>query len=590
MFRTIGLLVLLISGVAALIFTLPRPDLPEGAQSGLAIRDVRAFDGAALSAPQIVVIEDSIITAIGESAAIPAGARVIDGDGLTALPGLIDAHTHTWGQGLEAALDFGVTAHLDMFSAAMMLPDSRAAREDKSVISAADLFSAGMIATSPDGHGTQFGVPVETLSAPEEAAAWVAARKREGSDYIKLVYMPGAARFGGLDLATAEAVIDAAHEEGLMALAHISSQDGARDMVAAGVNGLVHIFADTPVDDAFIAQALEADIFIIPTLAVIASAAGTGAGAALADDPRVSERLSAAARRGLEGGFGIPPSRVFQYPLAEANVRRLHAAGVTILAGSDAPNPGTAYGASLHHEMALLVDAGLPPGAAIAAASVQAADRFGLRDRGRLAPGARADLLLVRGDPTGDIAGTLDIEAVVRNGRWLGSGDAPIGPETARLADADISAFDRPTNGFAWMATTDAMMGGASEADIRAEAGLLRAEYAVRPGFAFPWAGLGYLPADPAAPGLNLSDFDTLVLRLRASPGAYRIMVFTPGSSGAPPTVVVNLTETFSEMRVDLGAVEGFDRTAFAGLAVVGGPQVSEGFIELEQARFEPAE
>src|SRR6202044_3165202 len=92
---------------------------------------------------------------------------------------------------------------------------------------------------------------------------------------------------------------------------------------------------------------------------------------------------------------------------AEDNVRRLADAGVTVLAGTDAPNPGTVFGASLHRELELLVRCGISP----APARV-----FGLADRGRLAAGQRADLVLVSGDPLTDITATRAIERIWRGG------------------------------------------------------------------------------------------------------------------------------------------------------------------------------
>ena len=75
-------------------------------------------------------------------------------------------------------------------------------------------------------------------------------------------------------------------------------------------------------------------------------------------------------------------------------------------AGTDAPNSGTAHGASLHGELQLLVEAGLTPTEALAAATSAPAAAFHLTDRGRIAPGLRADLVLVEGDPTADILQT----------------------------------------------------------------------------------------------------------------------------------------------------------------------------------------
>jgi imidazolonepropionase-like amidohydrolase len=101
---------------------------------------------------------------------------------------------------------------------------------------------------------------------------------------------------------------------------------------------------------------------------------------------------------------------------ARDSVRRLHDAGVPILAGTDAPNRNTVHGASLHEELAQLVDVGLTAQEALAAATSRPADAFGLRDRGRIAVGKRADLLLVEGDPTRDILDSRRILTVWKNG------------------------------------------------------------------------------------------------------------------------------------------------------------------------------
>jgi imidazolonepropionase-like amidohydrolase len=97
-------------------------------------------------------------------------------------------------------------------------------------------------------------------------------------------------------------------------------------------------------------------------------------------------------------------------------VRELQVAGADILAGSDAPNPGTVHGATLHQELELLVQAGLTPVQALAAATSVPARRFGLSDRGAIAPGRRADLVLVDGDPTRDVTATRAIVAIWKNG------------------------------------------------------------------------------------------------------------------------------------------------------------------------------
>jgi len=115
----------------------------------------------------------------------------------------------------------------------------------------------------------------------------------------------------------------------------------------------------------------------------------------------------------------MPPALGAGLSLAHAQgaVAALHRAGVTIVAGTDAPAPGVAHGASLHRELELLVRSGLTPVDALDAATSGPARAFGFHDRGRVAPGLRADLLLVEGDPTADIRATRRIVGVWKLGR-----------------------------------------------------------------------------------------------------------------------------------------------------------------------------
>ena len=104
---------------------------------------------------------------------------------------------------------------------------------------------------------------------------------------------------------------------------------------------------------------------------------------------------------------------------AASAVPALLAAGVDVLVGTDAGAPGTAHGASVHRELELLVRAGMSPWQALTAATSAPARRFGLADHGRIAPGMRADLLVVRGDPGAAITSSRDIVAVYRAGHQV---------------------------------------------------------------------------------------------------------------------------------------------------------------------------
>ncbi|WP_433352969.1 amidohydrolase family protein [Microtetraspora malaysiensis] len=96
--------------------------------------------------------------------------------------------------------------------------------------------------------------------------------------------------------------------------------------------------------------------------------------------------------------------------------RTLHQAGVSLLAGTDANPFAPVHGAAMHRELALLTEAGLSNVEALTAATSVPARHFGLADRGHVAPGLRADLLLVDGDPTRDITATAAIAEVWRRG------------------------------------------------------------------------------------------------------------------------------------------------------------------------------
>jgi imidazolonepropionase-like amidohydrolase len=98
-------------------------------------------------------------------------------------------------------------------------------------------------------------------------------------------------------------------------------------------------------------------------------------------------------------------------------VRILHDNGIDVLAGSDTPNGGTVVGASMHVELEVLVDIGLSATDAMAAATSKPARLFGLEDRGRIAPGLVADLLLVEGSPDITITDTRNIVSVWKAGR-----------------------------------------------------------------------------------------------------------------------------------------------------------------------------
>ena len=316
------------------------------APRALWFHQVRVFDGKSVLPLADVLVLDGRIAAFGPEVKAPGDAVKIDGHGKTLLPGLIDSHTHIYPGALQQALAFGVTTELDMFSDPKLDAQLRDEQAEGKGLDRADLRSAGVLATAPKGHGTEFGIEIPTLTSPAEAQAFVDARIAEGSDYIKIIYDDGSTyglHFPTLSPETMKAVIAAAHKSGKLAVVHIGSLADAREAIADGADGLAHLFVDRAPDPEFGRFVAAHHAFVVPT-------------------SRCSKASPSAQRR--RPGERSPvrplhPARLLKQPRAELRpasprprcttrgageaVRQLKAAGVPLLAGSDAPNPGTAH-------------------------------------------------------------------------------------------------------------------------------------------------------------------------------------------------------------------------------------------------------
>jgi imidazolonepropionase-like amidohydrolase len=153
--------------------------------------------------------------------------------------------------------------------------------------------------------------------------------------------------------------------------------------------------------------------FIIPTLTELVNLCGLPDNAALGRDWRIAPWLPEAEAARLKTSVG-KPNRHYDCVGAFASLPILASAGSSILAGTDAGNPGVSYGASLHEELEMLVRCGLSPVQALRSATSVPARIWRMPDRGRIAPGLRADLVLVDGDPSVDISTTRNINRI-----WL---------------------------------------------------------------------------------------------------------------------------------------------------------------------------
>jgi imidazolonepropionase-like amidohydrolase len=354
-----------------------------------ALRNVRVFDGRQLLPPGTVVLDGG---RIGSDA---SGAKlVLDGAGAVLLPGLIDAHLHLGGRStLERLVRFGVTTALDMANAPPGFVDSM-----RGIRGLTDIRSAGTAALAPGSIHSRIPEIGERglIHSVGEAERFVNERFAEGSDYLKiLIDLPGPSP----DRATVDALVRTAHRLGRLVVAHALSYEAAEVAQAAGADALTHTPLDRPLDSTAANRMATAGRMLIPTLVMM-------------------EALTAPS---------TPPEMLAQWAMpgasfdsAAASVAAAYRAGVPVLAGTDtntdAESQGNfTFGDSLHHELELLVHAGLPTVDALRAATILPAERFGLADRGAIAPGRRADLVLLDGDPLRDIRAVRSISRV-----WCG--------------------------------------------------------------------------------------------------------------------------------------------------------------------------
>jgi imidazolonepropionase-like amidohydrolase len=395
------------------------------------VGDVRVFDGERVHENTQVAVEGGIIRAVGRDLTAWRHLPVIDGTGSTLMPGLIEGHAHVRSiDDLQEALRFGVTTVLDMAASGVAPRDLSTLRTTvASRMDAADLRSAGFGAPAPGGHGTESYIAtvgnVPTVPTAEIADAFVAARRNEGSDYLKILLNGVRAADQGvpnLDAPRVRALVDAAHSRGMLAVAHVETIGDVEIALVSGIDGLAHVWRRGGYNSDISRRIAAQNVFVIATLAIPDGFLPEGRAALLAD-PRLQPFLSSRAKEQLSRSFSPrtvgagSDERRASLAAHIAAVRSLHEAGARLVVGTDSSrnNPAT-YGVSVHRELELLTGAGLSPVEALSAATMNAANAFRLTDRGRIVGGRKADLVLVRGNPTADITATRDILRVWRSG------------------------------------------------------------------------------------------------------------------------------------------------------------------------------
>jgi imidazolonepropionase-like amidohydrolase len=385
----------------------------------------------------VVVLEGGRIRCAGTERAcrIPRGAQVIEvGEG-TILPGLIDLHTHARPHYLWMFMATGVTSFRDLNNDFDLLEAMGKDGADR-----ARIFWSGPLVDGEKSVLPRMGGRIFLASTPEGARAAIDTLAAKGVDVVKLyeqltpeVYAAAAARARELGLPTATD-LGIQFTRGLTA-----SQVDALQAIEAGVGSIEHLsgFAlayrrlggdptrepfDPALLDSLARAVVHHDVAVVPTLVVADGFAADSL--AFAREIPLADQLPEGMGEWWSGMHAsLSPAHraraVADRQLSEALLRRIHALGGRIGAGSDTPaGPFDIPGGALHRELELLVErGGLTPLEAIRAATGEAARILGHSELGVLAAGKVADLVVVEGDPARDIRETRRIRLVVKDGR-----------------------------------------------------------------------------------------------------------------------------------------------------------------------------
>ncbi|MEP7043554.1 MAG: amidohydrolase family protein [Dokdonella sp.] len=446
-----GVLTLLAWSACALAKPLPE-------RHAVAITDVTVIDveHGRSTAPRTVLVDDGRIVSIvaPSEAHIPSNAQRVDGRGRFLIPGLVDMHVHLFNTyshrppndwSFPLFIANGVTAVREMNADPASIARVQQWRKD---LDRGELVAPHIVAAGVSVHG----------NSPDDAAHQVDAAADAGADFIKV--------FSEVPFSHWRAILDAARARSLPVVGHVPAGVPLLIAASAGQRSNEHLMQAVEAcssveaallderrdlqDDALMARvdaqearafdALDAGIcqhvaralavsgqVQVPTL-VLAYEESARSGKPPNDDPRwrylrADERTRW--QRILAGGsrndLALAKRR---WQEARQIVSAFHHADVTILAGTDTPMPAIYPGFSLHEELALLVESGLTPREALRSATLAPAEFLGTAaTTGSVAPGLRADLVLLDADPTRDIRNTRRIRAVLLDGRLLRRAD-----------------------------------------------------------------------------------------------------------------------------------------------------------------------
>ena len=399
----------------------------------LALHCGQLFDSAAgrSQAEQTVMVAEGKVREIRSGHGAVEGARSIDLKGHTCSPGWIDLHVHLSGESnpqsysegfrlnpeftvlrsvgfARKTLEAGFTTVRDLGGeTTLSLRDAI----NQGLVPGPRIYAAGKGIATTGGHGDPTnglnhlladalgrpGPAQGVVNSPDEARAAVRQRYKDGSDVIKITATGGVLSYAksgdGPQFTVDEvrAVVEAANDYGYRVAAHAHGKEGMRRAIVGGVTSIEH---GTYMDDEIFALMKKNGTWYVPTIA---------AGRFVADKAKIDGFYPAVVR----------PKAARIGALIQETFGKAWRAGVKIGFGTDS-------GVSLHGdnaaEFVFMVEAGMPPAEALRTATINAAEVLGVNDIGQLAPGFRADLVAMPGDPLADITLVRKVDFVMKDG------------------------------------------------------------------------------------------------------------------------------------------------------------------------------
>jgi len=371
-----------------------------------------------------IVMENGRIRDLGPAATVrvPAGAQTIDITGKFVTPGIINAHGHV-GEDRDPQLRqyalYGVTTTTSM---AIDPDDIVAFKEEqkRGNLRGARILTVKYRFTTPPLAGSDYKTPEAARAKVDEIVA-------QGADFVKVWVDPQDGRVPRLTPEFCAAVFEQARKHGKTTMAHIVEYEDAKKMVDLGVNILVHDVRDRELDSDFIATLKRKNVSVIPTLTREEAMFIYGQSPAWLNDPFFRKGLRGDQADRLpakeEQAAKLPNLAKLQQAFAmdKLNLKKLVDGGVRVALGTDSGGDSQRYfiqGFAEHHQMELMVEAGLTPMQVIQSFSQWGAETLRIdKDFGTLAKGKAADLLVLDKNPLTDIRNMRSIAAVYLGGK-----------------------------------------------------------------------------------------------------------------------------------------------------------------------------